>query len=101
MKTLDEFRHRVERYRANDAWFAAFERVTTLRARTPAGIRAKVAALLVAVLEHVVMGPEYTLEDNGLWREKLAISLCDHGWPREARHDRRGRIHVVGPAAAS
>jgi hypothetical protein len=65
--------------RANDAWFAAFERVTTLRARAPAGIRAKVAELLVAVLEHVVMGPEYTLEDNGLWHEKLAISLCDDG----------------------
>jgi hypothetical protein len=36
-----------------------------------------VAALRLAVLEHVVMGPDYTLESNGLWHEKLAISLCD------------------------
>jgi hypothetical protein len=63
--------------RVNDAWFAAFERVTALRARTPAGIRAKVPALRVAVLEHVVMGPIYTLENNALRYEKLAISLCD------------------------
>jgi hypothetical protein len=69
--------------RGNYAWFAAFERVTALRARTPAGIGAKLAALRVAVLEHVVMGPDYTLESNGLWHEKLAISLCDDVLPGE------------------
>jgi hypothetical protein len=61
----------------NDAWNAAFERVTELRARTPAGFRAKVAAFRIAVLEHVVMGKVYTLEDHGLRHERLAVSLCD------------------------
>jgi hypothetical protein len=50
----------------NRAWHAAFERVIHLQAQTPAGFRAKIAALRIAVLESVVTGPESTLEDNGL-----------------------------------
>jgi hypothetical protein len=29
------------------------------------------------------MGPDYTLESNGLWHVKLAISLCDDVLPGE------------------
>jgi hypothetical protein len=61
----------------NRAWSAAFERVIGLHAHTPAGFRAKVTALRIAVLEYVVMGPERTLENNGSRHERLAVSLCD------------------------
>jgi hypothetical protein len=61
----------------NRAWNAAFERLIELRAHTPAGFRAKIAALRIAVLENVVLGAEYTLERNGLRHEQLAVSLCD------------------------
>jgi hypothetical protein len=60
----------------NDAWIAAFQRVADLPATTPAGLRAKAAALRTAVMEFVIIGPDFDM-DYGDQHDRFAVALCD------------------------
>lgn len=62
---------------ALERWWSAMHSVIDTPAKTPAGLRAKAEVLRGAVLEAVVLGPEYTIGESGDGHERLAWSLVN------------------------